>query len=115
MFLAGLAGLRRDANLHDLSFAQLSTFTRLLSLLKNDILLCQPHNISTDAPPSFLPPTVRLFASGALGVPADAVPKLWDALKDDVWALCDTTLSATEENLFREHGWKLGLMPMTCP
>ncbi|KAJ7225286.1 hypothetical protein GGX14DRAFT_386205 [Mycena pura] len=84
--LAGLAGLRRDANLHDLSFAQLSTtFTRLLSLLKNDILLCQPHNISTDAPPSFLLPTVRLVASGAPGVPADAVPKLWDALKDDVW------------------------------
>ncbi|KAJ7203316.1 hypothetical protein GGX14DRAFT_652171 [Mycena pura] len=55
--LAGLAGLRGDANLHDLSFAQLSTFTPLLSLLKNDILLCQPHNISTDTPPSFLPPT----------------------------------------------------------
>ncbi|KAJ7194020.1 hypothetical protein GGX14DRAFT_576677 [Mycena pura] len=72
--LAGLANLRRDASLHDLSFAQLSTFTRLLSLLKNDILLqvCQPHNVSTNAPPSFLPPT------------------------DDVWALCDTKLTATD-------------------
>ncbi|KAJ7226838.1 hypothetical protein GGX14DRAFT_385627 [Mycena pura] len=45
--LAGLAGLRRDANLHDVSFAQLFTSTCLLSLLKNDILLCQPHNVST--------------------------------------------------------------------
>ena len=122
--LADLTGLRRDTSLHDLTVAQLSTFMRVLSLLKNDILLCQPQNVSTDAPPSFLPPTIHLFALEALSIPADAIPKLWDVLKDDVWTLCDTKLSTTEENLFREHGWKLGLseciythltVPMTCP
>ncbi|KAJ7189681.1 hypothetical protein GGX14DRAFT_382954, partial [Mycena pura] len=73
----------------------------------------QPHKISTDASPSFLPPTVRLFASRTLGVPADAVPELWDVLKDDVWALRDTKLSATEDNLAHDLPFSMTLYPPT--
>ncbi|KAJ7194926.1 hypothetical protein GGX14DRAFT_677641, partial [Mycena pura] len=82
---------------------------RLLSILKDDILLCQPHFVPTDAPPPFLPPSVQVFASKAVDIPYESVQTLWDCLQDDVWALCNTKLSPTEEELFRAHGWSLGL------
>ncbi|KAJ7205836.1 hypothetical protein GGX14DRAFT_644475 [Mycena pura] len=106
-----LAALRRDAGVPYLSFTQISTFTRLLSVLKDDILLCQPHFVPTDsdAPPPFLPRSVQIFVSKAAGIPNESVSPLWDALQDDVWALCDTKLSPTEEALFRSYGWSLGL------
>ncbi|KAJ7605847.1 hypothetical protein DFH06DRAFT_1348440 [Mycena polygramma] len=34
-------------------------------------------------------------------------------MKDDIWDLPDQTLSESEEILFREHGWKLGLTSTT--
>ncbi|KAJ7216431.1 hypothetical protein GGX14DRAFT_358771 [Mycena pura] len=104
-----LAALQCDAGVPELSFTQVSTFMRFLSILKDDILLCQPHFVPTDAPPPFLPPSVQVFTSKAVDIPYESVQTLWDCLQDDVWALCNTKLSPTEEELFRAHGWSLGL------
>jgi hypothetical protein len=80
-----------------------------LSILKDDILLCQPHYIPTDAAPSHLPPSIHTFVSEAVGILYDHVPKLWSCLKGDVWALSGTKLSPAEQELFRVYGWRQGL------
>jgi hypothetical protein len=85
------------------------TFTRLLSVLKADITLCQPVNVSTTEAPAFLPPTIATFVSNATGIEHDAILKCWVLLNDDVWALPRPELSADEEDLFRMHGWALGI------
>ncbi|KAJ7348297.1 hypothetical protein DFH08DRAFT_698265 [Mycena albidolilacea] len=107
------SAFRRDADLQDLSFTQISTAIRLLSVLKDDILLCQPHYIPTDTAPSHLPPSIQTFVSEAVGILYDRVPKLWGCLKGDVWALSDTKLSLAEQELFRVYGWRQGLTALT--
>ncbi|KAJ6564238.1 hypothetical protein B0H19DRAFT_893977, partial [Mycena capillaripes] len=95
------------------SLGQIIPFTHLLSVIKNNIVLCQPICIATDTPPPVLPPSVRTFISNAAEISFDSIPKLWGLLKEDVWSLWDTKLSAMEENLFWVHGWKLGITSMT--
>lgn len=110
--MAFSAALRRGnehQDLKDVSLTQIMTFTRLLSVLKNDISLLQPINISPDDAPDFLPPTIAAFASEATGVKLESIPNCWDMLKDDVWSLPRPELSADEEDLFRKHGWKVGI------
>ncbi|KAF7342835.1 hypothetical protein MSAN_01999500 [Mycena sanguinolenta] len=104
--------LDADSQAHSLNRLY-STFTRLLSVLKDDILLCQPHNIPTNAPPPLLPPSIQIFASNALAIPEVSVSELWNVCKSDVWDLSDARLSPTEQELFRKHGWKLGLTSVT--
>jgi hypothetical protein len=104
------SAVRRDPDLRDLSLTHIMMFTCLLSVLKNNIMLYQPNYITTlDVPLPSLPPVIHLFVSNAADIPSDAVSKLWEFLKDDVWFLCDTRLSAEEEELFRVYGWKAGL------
>ncbi|KAJ7320903.1 hypothetical protein DFH08DRAFT_713634, partial [Mycena albidolilacea] len=81
------------------------------SVLKNDIVLGQPASIIPDAAPPSLPPSIHTFVSDATGVPFESVPNLWNLVKEDIWAIhdSDTKLSTSEEELFRMHGWKLGL------
>ncbi|KAJ7328303.1 hypothetical protein DFH08DRAFT_709808 [Mycena albidolilacea] len=106
--MALFTALRRDPDLQGISFLQLMTFTRLLSPLKNDIILCQPITVSTTDPPAFLPPSIISFVSEATGVPSSAIPKCWALLKEEVWALPKPELSNDEE-LFRTYGWKVGI------
>ncbi|KAJ7069021.1 hypothetical protein B0H15DRAFT_925883 [Mycena belliarum] len=106
--------LRRDAVLKKLSFIQLLHFTRVLSLVKNDIILCQPAFISTNEAPSVLPPQVLLFAAESIGISPECASDCWVILKDDIWALPDPgKLSDDEAELFRMHGWKRGLTSLT--
>ncbi|KAJ7325732.1 hypothetical protein DFH08DRAFT_711041 [Mycena albidolilacea] len=100
---------RRDPALQDLSFTHVSTFIHLLSVLKDDILLCQPHHVPTNAPPPLLLPSIHLFASNTADIPYDLIPSLWLSVQDDIWALSDTKLSSTEQDLFCTYGWRLGL------
>ncbi|KAF8143193.1 hypothetical protein K438DRAFT_2029721 [Mycena galopus ATCC 62051] len=93
------SALRRDPQLKDLSLTHLFTFIRLLSVIKNDIVLCQPTSIATDTVPLSLPPVVHEFISNAADVPFDSVPKLWPFLKDEVWALRHGTLSERRTTL----------------
>jgi hypothetical protein len=104
------SAVQRDPDLWGLSLTHIMAFTRLLSVLKNNIMLCQPNYITAlDVPPPSLPPVIHLFVSNVGDIPLDAVSKLWEFLKEDVWSLCDTRLSAEEEELFRVYGWKAGL------
>ncbi|KAF8212801.1 hypothetical protein K438DRAFT_1805108 [Mycena galopus ATCC 62051] len=110
--------LLRDPQLRDHSLTHITTFIRLLSVLKNDIILGQPASITPDAAPPSLPPSVHAFISDATGLPFESVPNLWDLVKEDIWAVhhSDTKLSTSEEELFRTHGWKLGLSKQFfCP
>ncbi|KAJ7630261.1 hypothetical protein FB45DRAFT_792746 [Roridomyces roridus] len=111
--MSPFCALRRDPLLQNLTFTQISLFIRLLSVLKNDITLCQPVYVAPDVPPPFLPAVVAEFVCDAVEIAVEAVCSLWDLFKDDVWCSCDTKLSAHEEGLFREHGWKVGLTSLT--
>ncbi|KAJ7354118.1 hypothetical protein DFH08DRAFT_691424 [Mycena albidolilacea] len=107
--------LRRDPRLRDLLLTQITTFIRVLSVLKNDIILGQSASIIPDAAPPSLPLSIHTFVSDATGVPFESVPNLWNLVKEDIWVIhdSDTKLSTSEEELFRMHGWKLGLASLT--
>ncbi|KAJ7089594.1 hypothetical protein C8R44DRAFT_892286 [Mycena epipterygia] len=107
------SALQRDPDTTQISLAQIMSFTRLLSTLKHDITLCQPINVPTSHAPAFLPPTIATFISQATDVSLATVPKCWRLLKDDVWSLSQPKLSSEEEDLFRKHGWKLGITSTT--
>ncbi|KAJ7157857.1 hypothetical protein C8R43DRAFT_882920 [Mycena crocata] len=111
--MALFAALRRDPQLQGVTLSQIFAFTRLLSVLKNDITLCQPVNIATGEAPPVLPAAIALFVSNAVGFAIECIPKLWELLRVDVWSLTDTELSAKEEELFQIHGWKHGLTSLT--
>ncbi|KAF7311125.1 hypothetical protein HMN09_00656700 [Mycena chlorophos] len=96
-----------------LSVPQLALFTRLLSGLKNDILLVQPARLSAEKAPAALPPSIVEFISRAVGIHQERVPVLWKELKSEVWAMEPAVLGESEEELFRKYGWKLGLTSLT--
>ncbi|KAF7316637.1 hypothetical protein HMN09_00396300 [Mycena chlorophos] len=93
--------------------AELTTMTRLLSVLKNDILLPQPPNIDISGPPPLLGPNIVEFLVDCLGLPADTIRACWDGFKEEVWAAPMPTLSKEEKGLFAEHGWHRGLTYLT--
>ncbi|KAJ7104650.1 hypothetical protein C8R44DRAFT_639958 [Mycena epipterygia] len=98
-----------------LSLAQTLCFSHLLSVLKWDILLVQPVNVSTgtEEAPLVLPPSITAFIADAVEIPESSVARFWTRLKDDIWNLPEPTLSDHEEELFREHGWKRGITSLT--
>lgn len=103
--MAYFTALQHEPELKNIGLTQIITFIRILSVLKQDIILCKPINVSTTEPPSFIPPTIRTFISVATGIAFDSIQKCWFLLKADVWSLSPPEeLSAEEENLFREHG-----------
>ncbi|KAJ7757761.1 hypothetical protein DFH07DRAFT_958636 [Mycena maculata] len=105
------AALRRDTentDLKDVSLTQMMTFLRLLSVLKDDILLPQPIDISVHKPPLLLPPTIATFVSKATGIDSESISACWSLLKEEVWSLPRPELSMAEEGLFRDNGWKMG-------
>jgi hypothetical protein len=112
-----LAMLQRHPNLQHLSLLDLATFIRLASLLKRDILQPQPlSQTHPDNPPDVLPRSVSQFLSSAVGIPLDDMEYCWDVLKEDVW--CSPPIqpvSAHEERLFKEFGWRYGLSESHMP
>ncbi|KAJ7146027.1 hypothetical protein C8R44DRAFT_756393 [Mycena epipterygia] len=64
-----------------LSLAQTLCFTRLLSVLKRDILLVQPANVTTgtEEAPLVLPPSITEFVADAVGVPAHCAKYVFGA------------------------------------
>ncbi|KAF7305379.1 hypothetical protein HMN09_00790100 [Mycena chlorophos] len=99
---------RRSITLHELT-----TMTRLLSVLKNDILLPQPPNIDISGPPPLLGPNIVEFLVDCLGLPADTIRACWDGFKEEVWTAPMPTLSKEEKGMFAEHGWHRGLTYLT--
>ncbi|KAJ7936074.1 hypothetical protein B0H13DRAFT_1539248, partial [Mycena leptocephala] len=98
-----------------LTLAQTLCFTQLLSVLKRDILLVQPVNVTTGTEEAslVLPPSITEFVADAVGVPESSISGFWTRLREDIWDLPEQTLSEHEEGLFREHGWKHGITSVT--
>ncbi|KAJ7033257.1 hypothetical protein C8F04DRAFT_1210932 [Mycena alexandri] len=92
-----------------LSLAQSLLFSRLLSVLKRDIVLPQPIDVPTNDAPDILPPTITTFIAAAVGISCEDVTYFWATMRFDIWALSPQTLNEEEEELFQEHGWELGI------
>ncbi|KAG2133107.1 hypothetical protein BD769DRAFT_1354177, partial [Suillus cothurnatus] len=79
-------------------------------MIKDDILLPQPHAISTSSAPHFLPPSITEFLGESFSLSQHAVHVLWLAVKDIVWTLP----GKNEEQealgtIFRHHGQPHGI------
>jgi hypothetical protein len=92
-----------------LGISKIALYVRLATLLKNDILLPQPHQGDPTTPPLVLPPSVVEFLGTALGLPSEDVSVLWETLKDDVWHAPPPLCVRDDYLIFKEHGWDLGL------
>lgn len=92
-----------------LSLEQVFLFTKLCSVLKDDILLVQPSRIPANEAPSVLSPLLLGFLGHAVGVPQTSAAEAWKHLKDDIWMMSRPVLSKDEKGLFRMHGSKVGL------
>ncbi|KAJ7759415.1 hypothetical protein DFH07DRAFT_1023762 [Mycena maculata] len=99
--------------LKTLSFKQTLRFTRLLSNLKNDIILVQPSRILTTEAPAVLPPSIKTFLAAALVISEELVVTTWKSLRHDIWDLPSEALSEEDEGLFRAHGWKVSITSLT--
>ncbi|KAJ7190272.1 hypothetical protein GGX14DRAFT_579985 [Mycena pura] len=96
-----------------LSLEQVFLFTKLCSVLKDDILLVQPSRIPANEAPSVLSPLLLGFLGNAVGVPQTSAAEAWKHLKDDIWTMSRSVLSKEEKELFRMHGSKVGLTWLT--
>jgi hypothetical protein len=104
------ASLQSDSVLQNLGLQQILQFLRLASLLKDDILLCQPGHVSAESAPEFLPPSIAGFLADATGIPLEQVDHCWDSLRDDAWDYPSTeTIAQEDEKAFIDHGWARGL------
>jgi len=79
-------------------------------MLKDDILLPQPHTVSVTSAPDVLPPSITEFISTSFDISQDAVGVLWDTVKDIVWVLPTESEEVEEvEALFQHHGQDRGI------
>ncbi|KAJ7936288.1 hypothetical protein B0H13DRAFT_1946806, partial [Mycena leptocephala] len=80
----------KDPVLQALTLTQTLTFIRLLSLLKDDIILAQPYYIPTTEAPLVLPASITAF--------------------EDIWASpTPEQTNQDDESLFEHHGWSRGI------
>jgi hypothetical protein len=96
--------------LHSLNLEDLNLFIWLAAQLRRDIQLLLPLNQSNPEDlPDILPPTIEEFLCRAIGIPLNCVGHLWDILKEDVWSASPSLFFEDDLELFKEHGWALGL------
>lgn len=105
-----LLGLSQHPELKEMSYIVLTRFLRCASMLKDDILLPQPHTISTISPPNVLPPGITEFLSRSFEISHDSVNLLWDAVKHIAWTLpSDDEERKVIEAIFQHHGQDQGI------
>jgi hypothetical protein len=94
---------------------QLSTYIRLASYLKNEILYFQKPTHNREDVPENLPPNVKVFLGEALRIEPSEVEKFWTIFGMSIWQ-GDTAdrLSKSDEALFREHGIQNNLSKQVC-
>ncbi|KAG1819695.1 uncharacterized protein BJ212DRAFT_1244804, partial [Suillus subaureus] len=78
-------GLSNEPELAGLLYLSLTHFIHSASMIKDDILLPQPHAISTSSVLHFLPPSITEFLGESFSLSQHAVHVLWLAVKDIVW------------------------------
>ncbi|KAG1786126.1 uncharacterized protein HD556DRAFT_1449981 [Suillus plorans] len=96
--------------LQDLSYIAITRFLRCASMLKDDILLPQPHSIPVTTAPDVLPPGITDFFSRSFNISCDAVDVLWGAVKHIAWTLpADGEEHEVIETMFQHHGQDQGI------
>ncbi|KAJ7864379.1 hypothetical protein B0H13DRAFT_2353697 [Mycena leptocephala] len=104
----------KDPVFQVLTLTQTITFIRLLSLLKDDMILMQPYYILTREAPLVLPVSITAFVAESTGIHIDAIMGFWDILKEDMWASpTPEQKNQDNESLFEHHGWSQGIS-MAC-
>lgn len=102
--------LQKHHVLCNLTFENICQYTRLVKHLQNDILLPQPVEQTTfEQAPEILPRAIGLFLSKALCIPQKFMQDSWDILKDYIWECKKVALTKEDFELFKSHGWELGL------
>jgi hypothetical protein len=93
----------------DIGLDTVIQYARLVSHLKQDILLPQPVDQSVDKPPEILPPTIAKFLALAMGIPVEHMQAGWDVLKGYLWSCLKVPLVDEDYEAFKVFGWQLGL------
>lgn len=102
--------LSHHPELQDLSYITITRFLRCATMLKDDILLPQPHSSPVTTVPDVLPPGITTFFSRSFDISCDAVDALWDAVKHIAWTLpADSEEREIIEMMFQHHGQDLGI------
>ena len=105
-----LAQLQAHPILRFLTLDGITTFVRLITHLKRDILLPQPIDESnpTNAP-SVLPQAIAEFIGRALSIPVEVMDNCWTILRDYAWEMPTMPLMREDYDLFKRWGWQCGL------
>ena len=105
-----LAQLQAHPVLCYLTLDGITTFVRLITHLKRDILQPQPINESnpTDAP-TILPQPITQFLSEALSIPFEVMDDFWTIMRGYAWEMPTMPLMQDDFNLFKQWGWRCGL------
>ncbi|TCD60958.1 hypothetical protein EIP91_009254 [Steccherinum ochraceum] len=91
--------------LQALSFETVHRFVVDLALMKNDIILVQPHDISPEHAPPELPPSVKDFIGRLLSLTPEQVSSCWNVLSELVWNDdLVRTLKMTSREALELHG-----------
>lgn len=125
MFPAHTIGIPPGAG-DGLSVRQLSTFTSIVTCLKDYIGWHQNH-MARDNAPSTLPLPVIMFCAEALGVHKEAIEHVWGTVRDTLWASQSLDADSSDEvsrlvrdggllDIFLAHGmrYKLGALQNNC-
>ncbi|KIM37113.1 hypothetical protein M413DRAFT_77411 [Hebeloma cylindrosporum] len=112
--MATVVGLLAQLQVHPvlryLTLDGITTFVRLITHLKRDIIQPQPVDESNPTTaPTVLPEPLTLFIGNALGIPADTMDDFWSILKDYAWEMPTVPLMQDDYDLFKQWGWRCGL------
>ena len=108
--IRALENLQKHPVLQKLTLNHVLQYARLISHLKNDILLPQPLEQSDpNIPPDVLPLNLVNFLSLALKIEEEFVQDSWDILKYYVWECSTGPLVYKDFELFRQFGWSWGI------
>jgi hypothetical protein len=108
--IRALENLEKHPVLRKLTLNDMIQYARLISHLKNDILLPQPLEQSDpDVPPDVLPLSLVDFLSLALKIEQEFIQDSWDILKYYVWECATVPLIYEDFELFRVFGWSRGI------
>jgi len=92
-----------------LSLAQTYRFILCASALKNDIILAQPSQHSSNEPPLLLSPAVATLLSRVCNISENTVTACWGLLREVVWYEHDFVDPVRmREVLFQKFGHDLG-------
>ena len=105
-----LTQLQAHPILRHLTLDGITTFVRLITHLKRDILHPQPINESnpTNAP-TFLPQPITKFLGEALSIPIEAMDDCWEILRVYAWEMPTMPFMQEDYDLFKKWGWQCGL------